>query len=159
VRLGGAATVSVALPAAGGQIAFANLVAPGVGLVLTTGAGTAIGQINTGSLLVIASTGSSNLFGTVAGVGGPQAAAISRIQPTIDPNYLLNDCVIEAAACGLGQLPQFPNPTLFSWQDQNGIPQLSAAAIAAILTLPLVQVIRQPRDPDIELPNISNLDY
>jgi hypothetical protein len=39
------------------------------------------------------------------------------------------------------------------------MPQLSAAAAAAMLTLPPVQVVRQPRDPDVELPNISNLDY
>ncbi len=159
VRLGAATTVSVTLPAAGGTIAFANLVASGAGLVLTTGAGTASGHINVGSLLVIGSTGASDLFGAVAGVSGTPAAAIARIQPTIDPHYLLNNCVIESASCGLGQLPQFPDPKLFAWQDQNGIQQLSAAAIAAMLTLPTMQVVRQPRDPDIELPNISNLDY
>jgi filamentous hemagglutinin len=159
-------SLNITLPQTGGIIAFGSLAAPGTALVLTTGAGIASGFIDTGSLLVVGNTGGSNLFGVVAGVGGPAAAAIARIQPQIDPHYLLNGCVIELAVC-FSSLTAFPNPDLFAWQAQNGLawrvqndmPQLSAAAAAAMLTLPRTQVVRQPRSPDIELPNISNLDY
>jgi filamentous hemagglutinin family protein len=163
---GGGTSLNITLPQAGGIIAFGSLAAPGTALVLTTGAGIASGFIDTGSLLVVGNTGGSNLFGFVAGVRGPAAAAIARIQPQIDPHYLLNGCVIELAVC-FSSLTAFPNPDLFAWQSQNGLawqvqndmPQTSAAAAAAMLTLPRTQVVRQPRSPDIELPNISNLDY
>lgn len=155
---GGGTSLSVELPAAGGVIAFNNLAAPSTGLVLATGAGTASGLIDTGSLLVVGNTGGSNLFGIVAAVPGPPGAAIARIRPQIDPHYLLNRCVIEVAVC-FSSLTVFPNPALFNWEEQNDLPQLPAETAAAILTLPPVQVVRQPRSPDIELPNISNLDY
>jgi hypothetical protein len=156
--MGGGTSLSVALPTAGGVIAFGSLAAPGAGLVLTTGAGTATGLIDAGGLLVVGNTGGSNLFGIVATIPGPPAAAIARIRPQIDPHYLLNRCVIEVAVC-FSSLTVFPNPELFPWREQNNMPQTSAAAAAALLTPPPVQVVRQPRSPDIELPNISNLDY
>ena len=153
---GSTPTLRIDLDTQGGSIDFSNLVAPTTNLILSTGAGTAVGTIDVGSLLVLGQAGSSNLFGQVGGQGGFPAARDSNIQPGINQAYLLNGCVIQAATCG-----NIPNPP--------GLPDFLITSILApqtflqpkLVTLDLLRlgVVVDTSDPDLLLPNISDRDY
>jgi hypothetical protein len=85
--------------AGNGGISLNELYAPSADLVLASPAGALTGALAANNLLILGYTGSANLSGTVLGRGGQQAAAAARIGQ-VNPNYLLNGCVIAAATCG-----------------------------------------------------------
>src|SRR5205823_7960785 len=73
------ANLRIGVPAAGGLMLLSDLRAPAVNLVLDLGirgggAGTGVGAIEAGQLLVLGARGGATLFGTVAGQGGIIAA-------------------------------------------------------------------------------------
>ena len=104
-------TVTIGLPSTGGSASLADLLLPGMRLVLSLGDGTAGGTLSAGGLLVLGQGGSATLFGSVAGDGTPTAALISQIQPQVDPAYTMNGCVIGAAVCVASQPPPSPSPS------------------------------------------------
>ena len=107
---GTTATVRVDIPAAG-NITLADLEAPGADIVLSSAGGDFTGNLATRNLLVIGTTGSSNLFGTVLGNSGSVAAAAAQIEPAINTAYLLNNCVIASSVCSAPTPPVVPPPT------------------------------------------------
>jgi hypothetical protein len=85
--------------AGNGGISLNELYAPSANLVLASPAGALTGALAANNLLILGYTGSANLSGTVLGRSGQQAAAAAQIGQ-VNPNYLLNGCVIAVASCG-----------------------------------------------------------
>ena len=162
-------TLSMQAPSA---ITLAQLNAGLVDLVLSSPGGRLTGNLIAGSLQVQGSAGSANLFGTVAEIAGPAAAAVATIRPAVNVNYLLNGCVIATATCGTIVIPPTPpippqappilstaagipaNLILPAYFDNLPAP-LTVPSIA-LLTLTLVRPFDQG---DLLLPNISDRDY
>lgn len=185
---GGAVNLTLALPAQGGTMSFADLVGPGASVVLATGSGTATGPVDLGNLLLVGAGGSADLRGSVQGVSGPAAALDVRILPATDPAYRFNGCEI-AVGCVVvpPPPPRPPNPPgaiaiarlaraatpamlypLVSMDQQSGdttdiMPQRVPARRAqppqlALRVAPPTTSLRHG-DPDVILPNISDRDY
>ncbi|HSU05609.1 MAG TPA: hypothetical protein VLI93_08550, partial [Acetobacteraceae bacterium] len=116
---------------------------PTTWLVLqTTGSGTISGNVFVGALDVLVNGigGSANLFGTVAGVTGVQAAGAGNIAPTKNANFRFNSCAIGSVNCVL--LPAQAIPV------GNPLDDFSLGAIA------------NPNDEDdLLLPVVSDEDY
>ncbi len=100
-----------------------------------------------GQLDLSGTGGGSDLFGSIAGVDGPDAAWLGRRNPGPEAGYLFNDCVIATISCGSG-------PTAFLL-----VPRQSASALTVLIPLPdlvaSVQFItpeevagRRPGNPD-----------
>jgi hypothetical protein len=140
-------------PAAGGLTSFNSLSAPAVDLTLALGSGRATGRLVANSLALEASGGSATLTGTVAGLSDTGAALISRISPLVSDSYTLNGCTIAAQSCTTVSidLASVLTATLpIASVLRPGFPTLG------ILDL---SVTRDPDDPTILLPNISDRDY
>jgi hypothetical protein len=121
-------------------------------------------------LTVQGSAGSADLFGTVAGVAGPPAAALAAITPAINAAYLLNNCVIAAASCGTvlqnvitqQSTTTQPAPSIFNVEAYPStlLPsRFPLLVIPNLLPLPPLTFPVNLADPDIALPNISSQDY
>jgi len=81
---------------------LAGLQGPDTWLILASGTGTTIGQINVKNLDVIrGQNGGTNLTGTVLGVPGPAAAGVAGIQPGPNANFRFNQCGISSVNCFL----------------------------------------------------------
>ena len=153
-----------------GAISLAQLFAPAVNLVLASDTGVLTGNIDTAGLQVLGITGQANLFGTVAGITGPAAAAISTISPVINTQYLLNGCIIALSTCGQPPPvpPPLPPPTVFLTANPGDSPTLILPIdfpnLPPALTPPSfaplnVTMGRTFEDTDLLLPNISDRDY
>jgi hypothetical protein len=171
-----APTLRIQVPDTGGSIVLNDLVGPAANLVLATQSGSMNGNINVASLNVIGTTGSANLFGTVAGITGQAAAPISNITPAINSNYLLNLCVIMAPTCGGALPPGFTdlNPQLLL-PEEDQLTETAIASGAVRLFLLLGQPLLAAVTPECRtvgsletlttdcgellLPNISDRDY
>jgi hypothetical protein len=162
---GSPATVRIDIPALG-AITLAGLNVPGGNLILSSPGGVLTGNLAVGNLLVLGTTGSSNLFGSVQGITGPAAAAVAQIQPAINDAYLLNDCVIASPVCGqiggltgIGDLTQTP---LLLLPDQD-IDQLALASQTSVqplvIDLSFPPTLPGEANPEIVLPNVSSRDY
>jgi len=156
-----AATGTLQLAVQGGTITLSNLQAGQMDTTLTLDAGgIATGRLAANSLEVTGYGGSALLTGTVAGRTGFEAAGVATISPLVNTDYLLNGCAI-STACGV----------------QNTIPlDIAVAAITPksfldttlgsvfkpfLFTVDLITigVIRDPTDPELVLPDISDRDY
>ena len=159
---GGPATLQVSVT---GNMQFdppLGLIADTTWLILDLTRGTAAGNVFVAALDVSYKTpGSTNLFGTIGGIGGGPAAAAGFIRPAIDSHYLFNNCVIGAAVCQ----PLPPNSLTSTLGGLNtflpGTPQPVAALPRAV---PVSFVMLPTPDgeltePDVVPPNISYLDY
>ena len=81
---------------------FAGLQGPNTWLILASGTGTTIGQVNVKNLDVIrGQNGGTDLTGTVLGVPGPAAAGVAGIQPGPNANFRFNQCGISSVSCFL----------------------------------------------------------
>ncbi len=92
---------------------IAGLQAPNTWLILASGTGTTIGQINVKNLDVIrGQNGGTDLTGTVLGVPGPAAAGVAGIQPSPNANFRFNQCAISSVNCFLlgGEAVPVANP-------------------------------------------------
>ncbi len=137
---GGTNTVRIQLNPAGGVISFADLVAPNTTLILDTGAGTAVGTIDLGALIVIGNLGSSTLEGMVANLSGLVASSKATISPFQSPHYRLNSCPLMSVNC------------IFIAPEQ--VPQGNPLSNIAIVGAPPTQ-----REIDLLLPNVAAQDY
>ncbi len=137
---GGTNTVRIQLNPAGGLISFADLVAPNTTLILDTGAGTAVGTIDLGALIVIGNLGSSTLDGTVANLSGLVASSKATISPFQSPRYRLNSCPLMSVNC------------IFIAPEQ--VPQGNPLSNIAIVSAPPTR-----REIDLLLPNVAAQDY
>jgi hypothetical protein len=147
----------------------------GTWLILNLTNGSAAGDVFVNALDVTYTVpGSTNLFGTIAGISGGPAAAVGFIQPAINANYLFNGCVIAAATCTL-PLTELTNPLteltnsditsalggLYEFKFlSGGGPSLVGLPRMVIVAVPLFPAAA-PRltDPDVVPPNIGYLDY
>ena len=158
---------------AGGTIKLGNLVAPAATLVLGATTASATGSIDVGRLLVLGGNGSSVLFGTVAGLTGPDAAATSEITPGVNVNYLLNYCVIGSASCVIvpnpfiGR-PYLPpplspivenEPTLDQTVLVAGPEEAALARVAVPLRLAFPPALPGEANPTLVLPGVAGRDY
>jgi filamentous hemagglutinin family protein len=152
-----------------GGITLNNLAGTSVRLVLTSD-GAITGNLAVAGLTVQGSAGSADLFGTVAGVAGPPAAALAAITPAINAAYLLNNCVIAAASCGTvlqnvitqQSTTTQPAPSIFNVEAYPStlLPsRFPLLVIPNLLPLPPLTFPVNLADPDIALPNISSQDY
>ncbi|MBV8156190.1 MAG: hypothetical protein JO278_00950, partial [Dyella sp.] len=172
---GTTATVRIDVPAAG-TILLGDLQAPQSDIILASPGGTLLGDLFARNLLVIGTTGSSNLFGSIQGVSTPGAAALGQIEPAINGNYLFNGCVIASPVCGaltgggIGGFP--PTATLLlpslSIEDlqtvlsdsnpptlqRNGSPTQN---VDIVVTFP--PTLPGETNPEVVLPNVSGRDY
>jgi hypothetical protein len=80
-------------------IRFDNLIATNAVTLLVADMGSVIGNIAVRQLGLSGSGGSAMLTGSVQGIPGPGAAAISIITPRLQNQYLLNNCVIGSPNC------------------------------------------------------------
>ena len=182
---GGIGTLS--LTALNGRISLGGLQASGLNLSLTLGSGAASGTLNVAGLAVSGSGGSAGLNGSVAGTTGAPAAAIATITPAVDVAYKLNGCVI-STNCGIASPPQaqvitLPTVTL----PTDTLPTVAIPLVigttfpfdVALITPKgfletelensfrpdlfttelIVSLMRDPIDPNLLLPNISDRDY
>ena len=171
---GGPATLQIATT---GNMQFdppLGLQATNTALILNLTNGTAAGDVFVNTLDVTYTTpGSTNLFGTIAGVSGPSAAALGAIQPAINTPYLFNDCVI-GTVCGT--IPTTPIATIvpFVLPDNaltstlGGIydflpgspPPVAGLSNLVVIALPILPG-SPPRltNPDVVPPNVTYLDY
>ncbi len=156
----GAATLRIQLPSAGGSASFSNLLAGGANLVLALGPGSTSGTMTVGSLLVTGTGGSANLFGSLAGVTGPAAAAVGRISPAINANYLFNSCVIETTVCAPigGQVP-WGTPSVVAIGGGPALVPFTALPALVLLTIPSQIGENWTDSGGFPLPNIAALDY
>ena len=150
------------LPGSGGAVTLTDLTAGNSAVTLNLGSGSASGSLTAGSLAVNGSGGSATLTGTVAGQVGGSAATISTIAPAVSAAYTFNGCVIATACTTVA-----PPVTL----ELLAIPQLFPKSFATSLlgnvlqpnlfTIDLITVgiARDPTDPELVLPNISDRDY
>lgn len=171
------ATVRVDVPSAG-RISLNDLVAPSSSIVLGVTSGTATGTIRVGNLLVLGQTGSSNLFGSVQSRVGPAAAAAAAIQPAINANYRLNNCVIASTTCTIAPVLEFqtiarntPPTTQLPWLPialmagdyADLVPQVPSSGRVRPQTLNLrlnfPPVSPGDSNPELVLPNVSGQDY
>jgi hypothetical protein len=181
-QVGGPATLQISIT---GNAQFdppLGLQGPSAWLILNLTNGTATGNVFVNALDVSYTTpGSTNLTGTIAGIGGGPAAAIGNIEPAINANYLFNGCIIAAALCHPPAPPTStptptPTPIPRVAVDLNtgltatlgAIYPLLSLAPAAITGLPKLSLIALPMltprppqltDPDVVPPNITFLDY
>jgi filamentous hemagglutinin family protein len=179
-QVGGPATLQISIT---GNAQFdppLGLQGPCAWLILNLTNGTATGNVFVNALDVSYTTpGSTNLTGTIAGIGGGPAAAIGNIEPAINANYLFNGCIIAAALCHPPAPPtSTPTPTPIPRVavDLNtgltatlgAIYPLLSLAPAAVTGLPKLSLIALPMltprppqltDPDVVPPNITFLDY
>jgi fibronectin-binding autotransporter adhesin len=149
------ATVRIDVPGNGGLMFFDPPFAPQVFLVLDTGVGgRSLGTLDVGGLLVLGTGGSATLFGTVDGLGGFGAAAVSQISPHVDAAYTFNGCAIATATC-------------LTMQSLLQAETAAYRAVASPLLLPLA-LLAVPQLPaplgwlssdDVVPPNISDVDY
>jgi filamentous hemagglutinin family protein len=149
---GGAATLRIQVPD-NGTVRFADLDSPNLNLVLDAGTGgTALGSVTLNNLLVLGQGGATTLTGIVADQQGVGAAAVSFINPAVNTAYTLNNCPIESTACISVNL----NISAFSELAPKSFLRVSTDIILPLLTL---DVVPDPNDPDLLLPNISAEDY
>ncbi len=171
-------TTSIAAPTltiSGGPMVFANLIAPQTAVTLNLGGSKASGTVNLGSLLVVGSGGQADLFGVVASRTGFDAAIASRINPRFDPAYQVNNCAIASITCTAVPPPPPPPPTatpnpvappvtvrvfvLNRLFPQSFLVQGFLRPDLFTADLVTLAVARDPTDPSIVLPNISDRDY
>jgi filamentous hemagglutinin family protein len=131
----------------------AGLQAAGNQLILTLVDGTASGNVIVGALDVSYTTpGAANLTGAIGDVSGPSAASLGTIQPSIDPRYLFNGCVIGAPICSpLQAVLRTPVP----------LPNLAQASMLIALQDFTREALVTPsqRDDLLQLPVVSQRDY
>ncbi|HYZ61104.1 MAG TPA: hypothetical protein VE650_01520, partial [Acetobacteraceae bacterium] len=157
------------LPANGGTLTLNDLQAGAMNLVLNLGSGIATGNLVANNLQVIGAGGSASLFGTVAGQTGFAAAAASTISPQFDANYQLNLCAISSITCGV--TPPLPPTPIVTFTP---VPQIASLVPKSFLESTLggvfkpylftadlitIGIVRDPSDPELLLPNISDRDY
>ena len=170
-----AARVSVRLAVDQGSIGLANLVGPNANLVLSMNGGTATGALAVADLLVADQRGGATLTGSVAGKTGFDAAIASRIT-AFDTAYTLNGCAIASVSCVAIVPPPptpDPTPTPTPTPDQPVVRVVLPSTIRPDILivqeflrpylftadLVILDIARNPADPDFALPNISDRDY
>jgi hypothetical protein len=161
---GGPATLQVSVT---GNIGFdppAGLAATGAWLILNLTNGAATGSVFVKALDVSYTTpGSANLFGTINGVAGPNAALAGNITPAVSPDYLFNGCKIGAVTCTLPPPP--PPPPKVAVPHLPGepvpLPNLALVPMFDILRDIIRQALVTPSDKDdlLQLPVVSERDY
>ncbi len=169
--VGGTGMLSLSLPSTNGTLSLNSLVAPSLDVTLNLGSGTATGTLIAGALQVNGSGGAASLAGQVAGQTGGQAATISTISPAISAAYQLNGCTI-ATSCTVQVVPPPPStPTTTPPEKLLYISSLAPKAFYEstlgdifvpnffVTDLITIGVARDPNDPDLILPNISDRDY
>ncbi len=182
-QTGGTGTLTLQLPASGGSLTLADLQASAMNLVLNLGNGQASGNLTAAGLQVVGSGGGAALNGSVAGQVGFPAAAVSAISPALDLAYTLNGCAISASTCGGGGGGDGGGgggarggdgteiePGLFLFPDSAIAVQTPRSFLGTELgnilktdlftaDLITIGIIRDPADPELLLPNISDRDY
>ena len=164
-------TLRIGLPVSGGTLSLADLVAPRTTIILDPGRGAATGTIDAGGLLVLDEGGSANLSGSVASVGGANAAGIAEIMPSPDFVYLLNGCEIAGACVPTDSYLSF-QPVAFSLlrpdieaeslvESTIETRRRRGAAKTPLLTFEVLDLAvgREGDDATLQLPNISDRDY
>ena len=164
-------TLRIGLPASGGTLSLADLVAPRTTIVLDPGSGAATGTIDAGGLLVLDEGGSADLSGSVASIGGANAAGIAQIMPSPDLVYLLNGCEIAGACVPTDSYLAF-QPVAFSLlrpdieaeslvESTIETRRRRGAAKTPLLTFEVLDLAvgREGDDATLQLPNISDRDY
>ncbi len=134
------ATLRLQLPLTGGRVVLSNLQGPALNLVLGIQGGTATGNLNVAGLTVIGGSGSAKLSGSVGSLFGITAAQNSKIVPSPNGNYTLNNCPIQAVSCVV-----LPISLVIPSNPLNGL----ALAVAP----------PPNNDLDILLPGIAREDY
>ena len=152
-----ASLAQVSLNTGGGPLSLQNLVAPQAALTLNLGAGGASGTLVAGSLLVNGTLGTATLFGTVGGLTGFDAAIASRIAPAFNVDYTMNGCAIASVTCTVQAIERIFEPDLI----RVDFPPFESALRPDLFTADLLQldITRDPTDPSLALPNISDRDY
>jgi hypothetical protein len=97
--VGAGAIAGLPLSSTDNPMQFANLVAPGSVVLLVAGRGTVGGTMTVGQLGLSGTEDNADLFGSIAGVGGPTAALLGLRNPEPEVSYLFNDCIIAGASC------------------------------------------------------------
>jgi hypothetical protein len=147
-------TLRIGVPGAGGQIAFGNLSAPRIFLILDTGAGgRSSGTIIVDGLVVLGTAGGARLFGTVGGVSGGDTSSLVQIHPRIDPAYTIDGCTIGAFCASAQNLPQVYSVEYHALGSSD-LPPLVLVAVPQV-PAPLGWI----SSPDIVPLNISGTDY
>jgi hypothetical protein len=155
LSLSGASPVALTFALTGpGRVTLGTLRQPAAKLFLDLANGTADGAINVAGLQVRygPATGAViNLTGTVAGVTGAGAAAISFISPSQRPNYQINGCPISGSCTSTAIVTSI-----------NGVQNLRN-----LTTIPIINGLQdlqmggmlQDFDTDTLLPDVADRDY
>ena len=107
--------------------------------------------------------GGTNLFGTIDGISGKQAAASGFIQPSVNGAYLFNGCEIGAVACLGGTTSQQQATTsvlgtLLPFLP-GAPPPLIGLTPLVLLAEPLVPPPGDQLTDPTSFPNVSYVDY
>ncbi len=138
---GGNATLALRLPATGGRMTFRTIDGPTTDLTLDLGSGGyAAGLIALRNLTVLGFGGSTDLEGTIAGIGGQGAAGRAGLGPRLTPEYRINSCPLSSINC-----VQF-------------VVRLATPA-DPIRDLGIVGARDEREDPDIFVPNVAERDF
>ena len=103
---------------------FADLLAPNSVVLLGAGRGAVGATMTIGQLGMSGTGGSADLFGSIAGVGGPTAALRGLRNPGVEATYRFNDCIIASAFC--------------TAQPVQIISQQPTAVLTALIPLPVL---------------------
>jgi hypothetical protein len=148
----GAAAIAFLPPSsADNPMQFADLVAPSSAVLMFAGRGAVGGAMTVRQLGLSGTGGSADLFGSIAGVGGPTAALLGLRNPGPEATYLFNDCIIASAFC--------------TAQPVSTVAQQPTTVLTALIPLPVLTATvdfitpetvpgRQPPNPDEPVINI-----
>jgi filamentous hemagglutinin family protein len=150
--IGGANADPTLFLTSSGDIAFATgpqgLYAPSIDLLLSAG-GAITGNVALRGLTIL-NAQNTQLFGSLAGVTGPDAARLGFVYPVPQITQLFNDCEIEAVVCSPPQTGAPDIDILFDEIFPRGI---------VLPTLDLEVKRKHKLHPDIQLPGIAKADF
>jgi hypothetical protein len=149
--VGAGAIAFLPLASTDNPMQFADLLAPNSAVLLFAGRGAVGGAMTVHQFGLSGTGGSADLFGSIAGVGGPTAALLGLRNPGPEATYLFNDCIIASAFCTAQPVPI--------------VAQQPTAVLTALIPLPVLTATvefitpetvpgRQPPNPDEPVINI-----
>jgi filamentous hemagglutinin family protein len=130
---------------------FADLLAPNSVVLLGAGRGAVGGTMTVGQLGLSGTGGSADLFGSIAGVGGPTAALRGLRNPGAEATYQFNDCIIASAFCTAQPVPIVSQQPVTVLTAVIRLPVLTATVN---LITPETVRSKEPANPDEPVINI-----